>query len=481
MIQPRQFLVLLTLAVIAAFALGVDATLNKPAQTWRDKLSKPKHPDFKQYRPILSLSPDEFPTDDPERRVILIGDIHGMEKWFLRLLKKVAYDGQHDVLVHTGDILTRGRHKGSMRIVDFMTIHNVTGVRGNHDQKVIEWKGWLNWFNALPGASKWLAELESAWHVDHKKGHELKPWIISRRKASRGQDAYWWNHIPEDWVPFGDHYRVARDLKKDQYAYLLSLPLKLHIPSAHTFIVHAGLLPYDVRYDYDHKRQPLAHVPRLLSHNVSSTGTTETLRNLQELAILLRVPQNTEPWANLNLRSVLEDNSITKDSHEGTPWATYWNKQMDLCDGFHPRKAVIKVQDPNAISPLSDGPDKSLPCYPASVIHGHTASRGLDISRYSFGLDTGCVYGRNLTAMILGPNPLPRREEWEEIDYEAEDGDESFEDAWMDLDNDDYDDEYEVPDLIESMSVEYPRSRKRARTIKFGDHGQAKIVEVSCS
>jgi len=34
---------------------------------------------------------------------------------------------------------------------------------------------------------------------------------------------------------------------------------------------------------------------------------------------------------------------------------------------------------------------KGLPCMPASVVYGHVASRGLDINRWSFGLDTGCV------------------------------------------------------------------------------------------
>ena len=34
---------------------------------------------------------------------------------------------------------------------------------------------------------------------------------------------------------------------------------------------------------------------------------------------------------------------------------------------------------------------KGLPCMPSTVVYGHTASRGLDINRWTFGLDTGCV------------------------------------------------------------------------------------------
>lgn len=34
---------------------------------------------------------------------------------------------------------------------------------------------------------------------------------------------------------------------------------------------------------------------------------------------------------------------------------------------------------------------KKLPCYPSTVVYGHAAARGLDIKRWSKGLDSGCV------------------------------------------------------------------------------------------
>lgn len=33
---------------------------------------------------------------------------------------------------------------------------------------------------------------------------------------------------------------------------------------------------------------------------------------------------------------------------------------------------------------------------------GHAAGRGLDLKKHSFGLDSGCVYGRRLSALVLG-------------------------------------------------------------------------------
>lgn len=35
------------------------------------------------------------------------------------------------------------------------------------------------------------------------------------------------------------------------------------------------------------------------------------------------------------------------------------------------------------------------------VYYGHEASRGLQLKDYSFGLDTGCVYGNQLTALEI--------------------------------------------------------------------------------
>lgn len=234
-----------------------------------------------------------------------------------RLLETIAYNHDNDVLVHTGDVLSKGHH--SLGVIDYLTTHNITGVRGNHDQKIIEWKGWLDWFATLPGGNDWLSGLQSDWKADHAKGYKLKAWVKERRKSSRGRDAKWWNRIPHGWVPFGDHFRIAQGLTEEQYSYLISLPLKLHIPSAHAFIIHAGLLPYDVRYQYDdHKRQPLARIPHIRTNpSHFNQETTETLRKLQELSILRRVPQNTDPWVNLNIRSVVKNKKISRyDPHD---------------------------------------------------------------------------------------------------------------------------------------------------------------------
>jgi len=232
---------------------------------------------------------------------------------------------------------------------------------------------------------------------------------------------------------FGEHYRVARKMTDEQYQYLLSLPLTLFVPSAHTYIAHAGLLPSDPHLSPSDPRQPLAHLPALPpTHGDTYTKWDKTtlLRRLQQLALLKEVPQNTDPWVVLNMRGVLSDNSVTR-TKEGTPWSDLWNADMSRCDGFETN-----------ISSHNAGKDTSLPCLPTMMIYGHAASRGLDIKRWSVGLDTGCVYGQRLTALILGNTSRHTQD-----------------------DNDDSDHNF----LSRSKS-----------TIPYGDDASAKIVSVKC-
>jgi len=74
----------------------------------------------------------------------------------------------------------------------------------------------------------------------------------------------------------------------------------------------------------------------------------------------------------------------------------------------------MHIQDSDSISIASDGMSNSLPCYPSSVIHGHAASRGLDINRFSFGLDTGCVRSRGF--IVICPYSLQCSGLWSKID-----------------------------------------------------------------
>ena len=302
------------------------------------------------------------------------------------------------MFIHVGDIVTRGPHEDSMALLTYLASNNITGVRGNNDQKVVEWRGWLDWITSLPGGKAWLDHLEKVAPSSDANKRKLLDWMEHQRKAASKEDKKWWKRIPEKWVLFSDHYKVARDMSATELQYLLDLPLRLYVPSAHVFIVHAGMLASDPQYPYYDKRQPLARVPILMATGADTSkkktkNEVESLRKLQDLSLLTLVPQNLIPWVILNIRGV-KKGEVTKKNKKGKPWSDLWNLEMSSCVGYNEelRHGAV-VGDSKEISGGKKESEQvpALPCYPSTVIYGHAAARGLDLKRWSIGLDSGCV------------------------------------------------------------------------------------------
>lgn len=375
-----------------------------------DGLKSSPIPDFSRYGFMRNLSAEEFPIDDPTRRVIVTGDLHGMIKPLENLLHDLNYSSTKDVFIHVGDVVTKGPHNDSMTLLTYLATHNITGVRGNNDQKVVEWRGWLNWITSLSGGEDWLNRLEKMLRDTDTDEHKLIKWMHDQRNAASKDDKKWWKLLPDKWVLFGDHYRVARDMSAKEFQYLLDLPLCLYVPSAHVFIVHAGLLPSDPEYPYYDKRQPLARMPELLGPNVDASepsGTSnelEKLRTLQDLSLLTLIPQNSIPWVILNIRSVRKGKVSKKIKGEGnTPWSDLWKQEMKRCMGYKQELLHDTVDgDGKGMFGSKKDSQHAMPCYPSTVVYGHAAKRGLDLKRWSIGLDSGCVYGKKLSALVIG-------------------------------------------------------------------------------
>ncbi|KAF5391667.1 hypothetical protein D9757_002370 [Collybiopsis confluens] len=429
MFWSRQILAGSLLGTCALFFYLFFSGLNRPFQPFslQPPLLSYGFPDFSHFLSLETLSPDKFPLDNIHRRVILVGDIHGMFKQLHHLLTTVSYDPSSDVLISVGDIVAKGPYSGSMGVLDFMSSHNITAVRGNHDQMVIEWRAWLDWIHSLHGGSRWLSAVRERWKEAQRHGvDDVDKWVAKQTKLDK---KYWkfWKKLPNGWKLFGDHFSIAENMTHEQYEYMLQRPLMLHVPHAHTFIVHAGILASDPNYNPGHKRQPLAHVPKLPKGDESVIGERDrinALRELQELAILSDVPQNTIPWNTLNMRRLL-DSEVTR-TKEGTPWKKLYNRDMRRCAGFSATDSSF------------------LPCYPSTVVYGHIASQGLDIDRWSIGLDSGCVNNHRMSALVLGGKLAAK-----------------------------------FPAFAEN-EVSRDTNIDGGSSIKFGDSGHGKIYSVSC-
>ncbi|KAL4062759.1 Metallo-dependent phosphatase-like protein [Scleroderma yunnanense] len=403
---------------------------------------KPDFPDFSYYKSHRTLSAEKFPIQTKHDRIIAVGDIHGMNSSLSALLTKLSYDPQFDTLIHLGDIVTKGGVKGSLDVLSFMDSNDIMGVRGNNDQAVIEWRAWRDWIQSLPGGRKWLDTIDSE-HTpkddedDDREEFHLGPdfWIQDTNKD-------WEEKIPQGWKLFGRHYKVARAMSQEHYNYLRSLPVVIHAVSGHTFFVHAGMLAADPNCRLEHPSQPLSHWPAM------RTSNPNMLRSLQEAALLKDIPQNKDPWVLLNMRSVHEDGSISRKK-KGTPWPELWNNIMNMCSGVdsdlsdsfsegqHPLSGTAKEEDMRA---------SQLPCFPSMIVYGHIAARGLDVKRWSVGLDTGCVNKGRLSALILDKGSFLT---WEDEEFEQS--------------------AYRLDDISE-----------HSPSLQYGDSGQARIVSVEC-
>ena len=105
----------------------------------------------------------------------------------------MSYHSSQDLLLHLGDIVAKG--PDSLRVLSQFSEANVTGVRGNHEQTVIEWRAWIEWVEGHHGGKKWLRDLE------HKYPHGFH----SKKKMPKLKWA-----IPKGLEFTGDHYKLAR-------------------------------------------------------------------------------------------------------------------------------------------------------------------------------------------------------------------------------------------------------------------------------
>lgn len=151
-----------------------------------------------------------------------------------------------------------------------------------------------------------------------------------------------------------------------------------------------------VRGNHDHKiltrySDLSSQSPMNPESELAASLPSDSVSYLQSCPLMLTVPQmpglgdtvivhagvvpgiplrKQEPGALMNVRTLGRGGRWTREKG-GTHWAVPWNKVMGRRGN------------------------------PVTVVYGHYAGRGLDIRRFTKGLDSGCVRGGRLTAMVI--------------------------------------------------------------------------------
>ncbi|KAG0214832.1 hypothetical protein BGX33_001773 [Mortierella sp. NVP41] len=302
-----------------------------------------KYDDAITTKPVSDNNNDGQRRKHNGRRTIVVGDVHGSFDGFERFLRKIEHNPQKDTLVLAGDIVAKGPQ--SLKVIDRLIDLQAKCVRGNHDDTVIRWRGFLDSLEAA------ILEAFDASFItlsedskDEAAGHEHNDDDDVVNAAEEAQavnvESFFFQRgiaIPSDLDRRSEHYQIARAMTKDQYDYLRQCPLILTIPRdisvnrIPVHVVHAGIDP-----------------------------TRDILKQ--------------RPWVLVNIRNLLKDGTPSRKKSKGRGWAREFNE-------LHNRRSPSKRD--------------------FLVVYGHDAGRSLNVMSWSIGLDTGCVYGRELTGYVV--------------------------------------------------------------------------------
>ncbi|CEJ86417.1 hypothetical protein VHEMI04099 [[Torrubiella] hemipterigena] len=274
---------------------------------------------------IYALPKELIPDTDNDRRLIILGDIHGMAKPLNRLLAKTKYNAATDHVISAGDMINKGPDSGA--VVDTLMRLNASAVRGNHEDNVL---------SALAA---------------HRRG----------RKA------------PKKFL------KTGKKLSKKQVEWIAQLPVILSMEELAMYVVHAGMVP-GVRpamqdpWAVMNMRTLLYSKEELRSRSEDEDPVPESddyereIEDDQDVEI-----DDDETRTQLDFYNDRSEAPIPSDTRDGKQWAPVWNRRQD-----QQRKSTRRT-----------------------IVYGHDAKRGLRQGKHTYGLDSACVYGGKLTALVL--------------------------------------------------------------------------------
>ncbi|RYP86170.1 hypothetical protein DL769_000782 [Monosporascus sp. CRB-8-3] len=351
-----------------------------------ETLSKFTNPTKILSLPALSSSPlptPFSPSPSSSPRLLVIGDVHGQLRSLQSLLAEAGYSRERgDRVVLTGDMINKGAD--SPGVVALAMADGFASVRGNHEDSVLR-----------------LFALAEAVRAERGGDEGLRDW--------------------EEALPKGDRAALAtaRSLSPEQRAWVAELPVILRVGTVipgspsdggggqELLVVHAGLVPGLPLEDQDpwavmnmrtllfpdgKKNGKLSAEDRtvfeesvrkkLKDQNPSAKPTDEEFAAEAQCTL--------DRYAVAPQRTTDKDKdttpvSIPVDTREGRSWAEVWNEAQQRRRHRDGAKSMATI-----------------------VAYGHDARRGLNIKEFTFGLDSGCVNGGRLTAVVFEPDDETR-------------------------------------------------------------------------
>ncbi|MBW0537732.1 hypothetical protein O181_077447, partial [Austropuccinia psidii MF-1] len=298
------------------------------------------------------LLPNWNPTSS--NRILVFGDIHGMLTSLQTLLQKLNYNSNSDTVLLLGDLAAKHPSiQASLDTIKYCRQSKFEAVRGNHDQYIIVWRNWM-----VDHRNSFVTNQEiKNYKLNHQASLELDLWLQTHQPSSKLK-----HKLPKGMKWKSQHFEIARRLPKVDFEWMLSKSLTLYLHPLRMFFVHAGMLPWS------------------LPNDLTKSSDSNLKQNKDSL---LSLKENNDPYTLLEMRGLKKGREPTKNAKKGKPWYKVWNKAMSAC---------------HQTSRQDDGWCQES----YHIAYGHWAGKGLTLKSWSTGLDSGCVFGRQLSGLILG-------------------------------------------------------------------------------
>lgn len=414
---------------------------------------------------IVAELPKEFiPSQNGRtKRLVIVGDVHGQRSALDELLAKIHFEKAQDHLILTGDLINKG--PDSAGVVDLAIELGAHAVRGNHEDRVLSVLAAMNKDSESQKSAIDTVDLETKVYDKDQEGKQDEKDQEKDPKAAKEEYLAHEALLDRGDKP---EFQTARSLSKGQVQWLSQLPVILkvgRIPSnkdlppafENMVVVHGGLVPNvsladqdphavmsmrSLVYPVDELRRKA--VRRFLEDKANNRGGRGSIAAAQQIdeEMIDEFVQKIMEAEGLSFDHGGEDVAVPTDGREGIMWWKEWNRfQKRLAKHTVAMEEEVEEETPAAAAPdaapdaTNDGYDKPAPPEAAqkkhkkgkkareqtdiekelsglTIVYGHDAKSGLKVPDtygngrgHTFGLDSGCVYGRKLSALVIEARP----------------------------------------------------------------------------